>query len=295
VPHGTVLAIEPAPMVYSVLKRNVAESGCQNITVVSAAVGDKDGTVRFKDISAWGHISECGVEVPIRTLASLVTEHRLPRLDFVKIDVEGYEYPILQNSLDLLNHHQSLVLVEFNALTQMVHADVNPRRFAEWLFGNFSHVFRLRRDVGEDGNYLERLPADGAMALLYTNLVVDAAVSDLLVTNFAGRLAGAPNRLRSELTTAIAARDMALAERDAAIAARDMALAERDGALTAGDTKRAERDAALIERDATRVNHLAAIAERDAAQAQRDALLSSTSWHVTAPLRVVGSLIGRSR
>jgi hypothetical protein len=62
-------------------------------------------------------------------------------------------------------------------------------------------------------------------------MVEDRGVTDLLVTNFVGRLELVPNRLRSELKGVIAARDAALSERDGAIAARDAALSERDALL----------------------------------------------------------------
>ena len=62
-PQGSELAIEGAPTACSVLQRNAAASGLQDITVVNASVGDREGTVRFTDHSAWGHISEQGVEL----------------------------------------------------------------------------------------------------------------------------------------------------------------------------------------------------------------------------------------
>jgi FkbM family methyltransferase len=262
VPHGRVLAIEPAPTIVSLLEQNIARSGYPNITVVNTAIGDSNGTVCFTENSAYGHICDEGVEVPVRRLSSLTTELQLQRLDFVKIDVEGYEFPILRSSLDLLNHHQSLVLFEFNAWCQIALASVNPKEFAEWIFGHFSNVFRVHRGVRGD-DYLERLSADGALHFLHTNLVHDRVISDLLITNFEGRLSPVPNRLQPELKAAIAGRDAALVERDAAIAGQDAASVERD----------------------------AAIAGRDAALVKRDALLRSNSWRITAPIRALSSIM----
>jgi FkbM family methyltransferase len=289
-PHGRILAIEAGPTVAAVLARNVAGGGClNNIAVICTAIGDRDGTARFNEQSAYGHISGDGIEVPIRKLASIVAELDLKRLDFVKIDVEGYEFPILRNSIDLLNHHRALVLLEFNSWTQIAFADINPKEFAEWIFNHFSYVFRVRRGAGAD--YLERLSDRGPMDFLHTNLVHDGVVSDLLVTNFEGRLASVPNFARRAVTIE---RDAALAERDAAAVERNVAAAERDAAAAERGVAVAERDAAVAERDAAAADRDAAAAERDAAVAERNALLQSRSWRITKPLRALRSVASGS-
>ena len=224
VPRGRVIAIEAAPTVAAILERNIADSACSNITIVKTAIGDHDGRVNFTDASAYGHISPSGIEVPLRTLPSLAAELALPRLDFVKLDVEGYEFPILQNSLDLLNRHQSLIHLEFNAWCQISKSGVNPRTFAEWIFANFTDIMMVRPHANDA--YLQRLPTTGAIDFLHTNLVKDATLTDLLVTNAPHRLRPKPRRDTAIVKKLTAARDTARAERDTAIAERDAALAE---------------------------------------------------------------------
>lgn len=240
VPHGRVLAIEPAPTVASLLQTNVARAGLPNIAVIKSAIGDCDGTVHFTDASAYGHISRDGIEVPVHRLTSLVTQFHLERLDFVKIDVEGYEFSILRSSIDLLNKFQSLVLLEFNAWTQVALADVNPKEFAEWIFDNFSNVYRIRRETGL--GYLERLSDRSPLHFLHTNFVEDRVLTDLLVTNCEGRLAQVPNRLRPEMEKLAAAHKAISIERDAALIERDGALAARDAAEEQLDDLRSENN-----------------------------------------------------
>jgi FkbM family methyltransferase len=276
VPDGCVVAIEAAPRIAALLEQNIARSGRKNIRIVNSAIGDRDGSVRFKEASAYGHISDEGEEVPVRKLESLVAELRLERLDFVKIDVEGYEFPILRISTDLLNRHQSLVLFEFNSWCQIALHDMSPKQFARWIFDHFTHVFMIRRNAGE--NYLERLPPDGMLHFLHTNLVYDSVVTDLLVTNYERRLTPA-NQIRADLRTVRAERDAALADLGAVRAERDAALADL-GAV------RAERDEALADLGAART-------ERDAALADLVGLRQSNSWKLTAPLRAWSSTIRR--
>jgi FkbM family methyltransferase len=290
-PDGCVVAIEAAPKIAALLEQNIARSGRRNIKIVKTAIGDRDGSVRFKEASAYGHISSDGEEVPVRKLDSVVAELRLERLDFVKIDVEGYEFPILRSSTDLLNRHQSLVLFEFNSWCQIALHDMNPKEFAGWIFDHFMHVFMIRRNAGE--NYLERLPRDGMLHFLHTNLVYDNVVTDLLVTNYERRLMPA-NRIRADLLAMRAERDASLtdlgavrAERDAALADLGATRAERDAALAYLGATRTERDAALVDVGAAR-------AERDAALAELADMRQSSSWKLTVPLRALSSAIRRS-
>lgn len=214
VPNGRVIAIEAAPTVASLLDHNIDRGGMKNITVVKTAVGDADGTTRFAEESAYGHISPSGVEVPIQQLSSLVARQNLERLDFVKIDVEGYEFPILRNSIDLFNHHQSIVLFEFNSWCQTWMSEVSPKDFINWTLGQFTHVYAIRHNAGE--NYLQRLSEDGARNFLHTNMVHDGLVTDLLVTNFEGRLSLSPSARQSKVTMVLPERKMPAADQETA-------------------------------------------------------------------------------
>jgi FkbM family methyltransferase len=236
VPNGRVIAIEAAPTVASLLNLNIDRGGMKNITIVETAVGDTDGMTRFADQSAYGHISSSGVEVPVQRLSSLVAAQNLERLDFVKIDVEGYEFPILRNSIELLNHHQSIVLFEFNSWCQTWMSEVSPKDFINWTLGQFSNVYAIRHNAGE--NYLQRLSADGARNFLHTNMVHDGLVTDLLVTNFEGRLSLSPSARQSKVTMVLPQPDMPAADQEAA-----------DTIAPEADTVAPEEDMMVTQRD----------------------------------------------
>ena len=246
--YGRVIAVEASPEVGQVLALNVERSGERNISVCHCAVSDNDGQVGFAGNSAYGHISQDGEKVPAKRLSTVLAEHGLTRCDFIKIDVEGYEYPILRDSLATINEHGSLVLFEFNSWCQIAHADVAPLAFARWIVENFSHVYMIRRSGTAMGE-LQRVPPDGALTLLHTNMVDDTCLSDILVTN-------APERLSPTLAH--------LQRQEAEMSARCDALTAR---------------LAAVESELDKVRH------------ERDALLSSTSWRLSAPLRAVGRMI----
>ncbi|MET4186697.1 GT2 family glycosyltransferase/SAM-dependent methyltransferase [Bradyrhizobium sp. JR7.2] len=81
------------------------------------------------------------------------------------------------------------------------------------------------------------------------------------------------------------------AERDAALSEKSNALAERDAALSEKSNALAERDAALAERKSALAERDAAIAERDEARSELHAVVSSTTWRASRPIRSLGQYL----
>ena len=110
-----VLAVEAAPAAARLLRLNVLRNGLDNIQLFAGAAAEADGgrtlhTIdgleEYASLAAIVHPSAAGaterrVEVPARTLDSLVQEHSLqPAL--LKIDVEGAEGLVLSGAKQLL-------------------------------------------------------------------------------------------------------------------------------------------------------------------------------------------------
>src|SRR6187401_168035 len=248
---GKVIAVEAGPSIVPVLELNVRTNRAANIAIEKVAIGDRTGTAHFVEESAFGYVGDDGVEVPMTTLPALAKKLELPRVDFIKMDVEGLEFPILKNSLDFINRNDALVYFEFNAWTQMVNADVHPKEFAKWMLSTFSHVYMVTESP-DDGASLWRLAKDEWRKILNHNCFHSHFVNDMVVTN-------APWRL--EVARA----------------------AEREGSHRA-----AEWHEAIVDRDAAKEELAALRAERDAMRAQLDALRNSTSWKITSGLRAIG-------
>jgi FkbM family methyltransferase len=248
--QGCVIAVEAGKAVADCLATNIAANGCPNVISHSAAAAGHDGTLMFDEDSAWGHEATNGVEVEALTLESLVARHQLPRLDFVKIDVEGREFPILKSSLALFNRFETLVFVELNSLTLLVWGNTNPKEFLQWIAANFSHVYALNRGNPAGEMLTPVYLSDECRAFLHRNLVDDGCVTDLVMSNAAYRFAPNPAYLEQQISTHLAELGQLRA---------DLSQARASLAQASAASHRAE--------------------------AERDALLRSSSWRLTAPLR----------
>jgi FkbM family methyltransferase len=184
--NGHVIAVEPSSGAFACLQENIRKSGHSNISSRSCAIGASDSYARFVDNSAFGYLSETGsTEVKVMTIASLVDELHLKRLDFIKIDVEGSEQSIMEASLEVTNRFGSLIMFEMNSWCMLGLHNSNPRAFLEWVTKSFSYVFMLRP---REPVLLRPIAACQALTALHDHLVYDGALTDFIVTNDAGRL-----------------------------------------------------------------------------------------------------------
>ena len=117
-PEGRVLAFEPQAAIFALLCENIELAELENVTAYHAALGRATGTISIPDIDYDAPANFGGVEVSeftngspvaLRTLDEFVT---LPRLDLVKIDVEGMEREVLAGGERLINQFRPLLYVE---------------------------------------------------------------------------------------------------------------------------------------------------------------------------------------
>jgi len=111
-PAGSIVCIEPSPPNVEELERNVSANGLSNVSVHRVAVGGEEGMTGLRDGINSGVTDgeDAAYEVPLRTLDSLLDEG----VDFLKIDVEGYEAAVLQGAQQVLARDRPALFVEFH-------------------------------------------------------------------------------------------------------------------------------------------------------------------------------------
>lgn len=113
---GKTVAIEPSPLAFEILNREVALNE-PDIELINKAVSDKKGyenfhfpTHRGKFITPYKGYKASGEDVKVET----VTLEDLPLADFYRIDVQGRECDILKSAKELLikNHPILSIMVD---------------------------------------------------------------------------------------------------------------------------------------------------------------------------------------
>lgn len=118
---ASVVAVEPVPETFASLKHNVELNGMVGrVECLNIGLGDQDGVLRFtadasdcvNHVVAEGEQTGKTVEVSVRRLDDVV-RGRSPVL--MKMDVEGYEWFVLQGALETLDCESlRAIIVEFN-------------------------------------------------------------------------------------------------------------------------------------------------------------------------------------
>jgi FkbM family methyltransferase len=121
-----VLCFEPMPTSNEILKKNLEINGCNNVIVSSYGLADHSGKTKFKWIPD-GNVGGSGLEgttdewpwnvdevkpedikVELITIDSL----KLKKLDFIKMDVEGYEPLVIKGGIKTIKKLKPIIVLE---------------------------------------------------------------------------------------------------------------------------------------------------------------------------------------
>jgi len=117
-PNGRIYAIEASSSTFQVLMRNC--SYVDNIHCERFAVGSTTGTVEFAKENVLACLRSIRAapdadteSVPCLTLADWIHRQGLTRLDFLKVDVEGFKGDVILPALQLLKAFRTRICFEF--------------------------------------------------------------------------------------------------------------------------------------------------------------------------------------
>ncbi len=119
---ATCYAFEASPDNCAALRRNVALNEFNGIHVCECALSDHRGETTFYLYEEPGMRKTCGqnalfrrgagreIKVPLETLDLALKD--LPRIDFIKSDVEGADFLVLRGARAILEKHHPTVVIE---------------------------------------------------------------------------------------------------------------------------------------------------------------------------------------
>jgi len=112
VPDGHVYSFEASPRNFQMVNKTITENEIKNVRVVNNALYSENKTVY---LSYHQHPDQdsvnmnYGVPVEAVTIDSL----NLPKIDFIKLDVEGVELEVLKGAVNVLKSQRPIIAFEF--------------------------------------------------------------------------------------------------------------------------------------------------------------------------------------
>jgi FkbM family methyltransferase len=152
-----VIAFEPAPATFAFLKRNVSNSGLKNVDVVNSALGAErgDAEIIYAASNRSGafvsnhtsvtrdHVSE---KIVIQRLDDLMPSLDIPRVDFMKLDVEGFEQSVITGAAQTISQFKPVVMLELNHWCLNALQRTSVPDFLDFLRGIFPVLLAVEGD-----------------------------------------------------------------------------------------------------------------------------------------------------
>jgi FkbM family methyltransferase len=150
---GRVIAVEPNPDNLQLLYRGIVLNAFENVEVLPYAASNRRSVFSLTGGTSNTHL--IGAREPVEgghfvqsIVLDEVLEH-LPRLDFVKMDIEGHEPQALEGFARLIGRYRPALLVEFNPRCLVNLQQQNPLSFLRQIFSLYPGV-RVTSAFGDD-------------------------------------------------------------------------------------------------------------------------------------------------
>jgi FkbM family methyltransferase len=146
-PDCRIVAFEPNPYEFAILRKNIESNNVKNVTTVNMAVAPLTGTIRLSVIPQIGAIGGSDlkrserpwirdefveyVDAAAVSVHDLFETYDIEKADVLKVDVEGLEFEILE-SCDVLDKVERMVVEYHSAATRSSIIDLMKRNRFEF-------------------------------------------------------------------------------------------------------------------------------------------------------------------
>jgi FkbM family methyltransferase len=127
-PGGLVYAIEPSSWAYKKLQHNASlNPNLNNIRFLKLGLSDKDiGRTNIYFQSSYridGHQNPLPEEVLLSSLDTVVSNENIQKIDFIKMDVDGYEGKVIRGAMTALSSFRPTILMEITPSAMLSNGD----------------------------------------------------------------------------------------------------------------------------------------------------------------------------
>jgi FkbM family methyltransferase len=148
---GSIYAFEPMRTTYDILCYNIKLNKLGNIFPINVALSNYEGNVEIFDnlninrgaASLFSDKRENGLMATVTTLDKIAKEYSIKDVDFIKIDIEGSEYPMLLGGGSFFEGNKKpMVCVEFS---RDVKSDYDPELIFDFMKN--THNYRIFKQL----------------------------------------------------------------------------------------------------------------------------------------------------
>lgn len=111
-PNGKVYAFEPTDTIDKLIN-NLNYNNIKNVYYHRIALSNKTGVRKDRVYKIWGKDPEFS-EYNFMTIDHFVLKYKIEKLNLIKIDVDSYDFEVLQGAVDTLERFNPFVIVELN-------------------------------------------------------------------------------------------------------------------------------------------------------------------------------------
>jgi FkbM family methyltransferase len=165
--NGRVWAFEPAPDTYWRLRETLALNRCENVVPVQSAICEAPGYVKMKlfeqQFAEWNSLAGMSmraadgteifprqsVDVAANSLDGFCEEEHIDHINFLKVDVEGFELAVFRGAQRLLREHRIDYICFEISKEPLKNAGVNSRKVFEALEMHGYRAYRFDQNLAK--------------------------------------------------------------------------------------------------------------------------------------------------
>lgn len=166
---GHVFAFEPIPHIYAILKSNCNLNKLENATLVKKAVGEMNSELKFymadesftnqgmgTKFKGHGHV-ENEILVTQVSIDNFAKENNIPKVDFIKMDIQGAEYDALVGAKNTIDAFSPKIFLEagegWSSLTEL-YDWLSSNNYSIYLISGKDEILMEKNELAKSGNWL---------------------------------------------------------------------------------------------------------------------------------------------